>query len=219
MKRASVVVGAVSLPGLLVSSPTPVAASAKSKRTKAEFNKKAADLEEKSEQYLGIAPEEGRLLHLLIRTAQARNVLELGTCFGLGTLWMELALEETGGRITSLEILKDRADQAKKLVAEAALTARTTLIQGDAHVLVPKLTGAFDFVVLNADKSGNLDYFKKLHPRLLKPKALLIALGAISRRDKMQDYIDAITAHPDFDSVALSASTNDGLILSSRRPA
>jgi caffeoyl-CoA O-methyltransferase len=219
MKQATVVAGVASWPGLLASSTTEVSASGKSKRTKAEFNKRVADLEAKSEEYLGIAPDEGRLLHLLIRTAQARQVLELGTCFGLGTLWMGLALEETSGRITSIEIVKERAEQARKLVAEADLTAKATLIQGDAHALVPTLTGAFDFVVLNADKSGNLDYFKKLYPRLLKPHALIVACGAISRRDKMQDYLDAIMAHPDFDSVALSASTNDGLILSSRRPA
>ena len=219
LKQAGVVMGAASLPGLLAASATQGIAAVKSKRTKAEFNKLAADLEKKSEQYLGIAPDEGRLLHLLVRTAGTRSVLELGTCFGLGTIWMGLALEETEGSITSMEILKERAQQAKKLVAEAGLTARVTLTQGDAHALVPKLTESFDLVVLNADKSGNLDYFQKLYPKLLKPQALILALGAISRRDEMQAYRDTITAHPDFDTVGVSATEADGLILSSRRPA
>jgi predicted O-methyltransferase YrrM len=218
MKQASAVMGAVSMPCLLTSCATQADIAAKSGRTKAEFNKIAADLEEKSVQYLSIAPDEGRLLHLLIRTAQARSVLELGTCFGLGTIWMGLALEETGGRMISMEIMSERMEQAKKLVAEVGLNAPVTLTQGDAHDLVPKLAGSFDLVVLNADKSGNLDYFKKLHPKLLKPNAMILAMGSISRRGQMQEYLTAITAHPDFDSVALSATKDDGLIMSSRRP-
>lgn len=218
LRQTSVLIGGASLAGLVASGATQGAVADKSKRTKAQFNKIAADLEEKSGHYLGIAPDEGRLLHLLIRTAQARSVLELGTCYGLGTIWMGLALEETDGSITSVEIMAERAEQAKKLVAEAALTSRVTLTQGDAHTLVPKLTGPFDFVVLNADKAGNLDYFKNLHPKRLTPKALIVALGAISRQDQMQEYRDAITAHPDFDSVAISAVQYDGMIMSSRRP-
>jgi predicted O-methyltransferase YrrM len=219
LMQAGVVIGSVAMTGHLATGATQKGVGHKPKRTKAQFNKAADDLEKKSEQYLGVAPEEGRLLHLLIRTAKATNVLELGTCFGLGTIWMGLALEETGGSMTSIEIREDRAEQAEKLVAEAALTSRVEITQGDAHALVPKLAGPFDLIVLNADKSGNLDYFNKLHPNRLTPNALILALGTVSQETKIQAYRDAIMAHPDFDSVTLRVVEHDGMIMSSRRPA
>jgi predicted O-methyltransferase YrrM len=96
------------------------------------------------------------------------------------------------------------------------LSQRITLIKGDAHAEVPRLEGPFDFVFLDADKEGQMDYFKKLYPRKLSPGAILAVHNAISQASSMRDYLDMIRKHPEFDTVVLSVTMDDGFCLSYR---
>ncbi len=187
------------------------------KRSKADFDKVVAGLDAKSRQFVTIGRKDCQFLHLMIEIARAKNVLELGTGYGFATVWMGLALEATDGKVVSVEILADRVQAARKHVAEAGLSERVTFHEGDAHQLLPEIKGPFDFVLLNADKDGCADYFKKLYPMKLLPGALLLAFGAISRQEKMKDYLDMIAKHPDFDTVGLSATLEDGFSVSWRR--
>jgi len=93
--------------------------------------------------------------------------------------------------------------------------------QGDAHKIVPTLEGPFDFVLLDADKQGQVDYFKKLFPTKLTPGALLVAHNAIELKDMMEDYLKLIGNHPEFETVILSLTMQDGFAVSyrSRKPA
>ena len=142
--------------------------------------------------------------------------MELGTGFGYTTIWLALGLEETGGRLTTIEILPDRAELAKKHVSQAGLSRRVTFKQGDAHAIVPTLAGPFDIAYLDADKAGQVDYFNKLFPKKLPPGSLLIAHNAILRADAMKDYLDLVRKHPAFDTLLVSATPDDAFALSYR---
>ena len=186
-------------------------------RSREEFNRLIADLEARSRKLASLPKMDCRFLHLMVRATRAKSVLELGTGYGFATIWMGLALEETDGKITTVEILADRAQAARKNVGDARLSERVIFKEGDAHQVVPTLDGTFDFVLLNADKDGQMDYFQKLYPKKLLPGGLLLAYGAIQREEKMKDYLDALAQHPDFDTVVLSASMEDGFSVSCRR--
>jgi caffeoyl-CoA O-methyltransferase len=129
---------------------------------------------------------------------------------------MGLALEETGGRLTTIEIDAMRFDLARKHVSEAALSPRVTLIKGDAHAEVSTLGGPFDFVFLDADKEGQVDYFNALYPRKLAPGGILAVHNAIRQAGAMRDYLDLVRKHPGFDTVTVSATLDDGFCLSYR---
>lgn len=188
-------------------------------RSRTALDKLLGDLDVQGRQFMALPKPDQQFLNLMIQATRAKNALELGTAYGFSTLWMALALEVTGGKLTTLEILPDRVESARKRLAEAGVSSRVTCRLGDAHQLVAGLPGGFDFVFLNADKSGNLDYFKKLYPAKLLPGGLLLAYSAILSREKMKDYLDAITAQPDLDTVILSATMDDGFALSYRRRA
>jgi len=111
-------------------------------------------MELKGYQYWSVPWKDGEFLHLLVKATRARNVLELGTSHGFSAIWMGLGLEETGGRLTTIEIDRERYDLARKHVSEAGLSQRVTCIQGDAHVKLGKIEGPFDFVFMDADKRG-----------------------------------------------------------------
>jgi predicted O-methyltransferase YrrM len=101
-------------------------------------------------------------------------------------------------------------------VSEAGLSHRVTLIKGNAHVEVAKLKGLFDFVFMDADKEGQMDYFNKLYPKKLIPSGILAVHNAIQQASSMKDYLEMIRKHPDFDTVILSVTMDDGFCLSYR---
>lgn len=70
---------------------------------------------------------------------------------------------------------------------------------------------------LDADKEGQVDYFRKLYPDKLAPGGILAAHNAIRQAGAMREYLDLVRRHPDFDSVTVSATMEDGFCLSYRR--
>ncbi len=93
---------------------------------------------------------------------------------------------------------------------------RITLVRGDAHKEIPKIAGLFDLVFLDADKEGQMDYFRKLYPKKLVPGGILAVHNAIHQAGAMKDYLDMIRKHGDFDTVTLSLTMEDGFCLSRR---
>jgi caffeoyl-CoA O-methyltransferase len=148
--------------------------------------------------------EDGRLLRLLAQATGARRVVEIGTSNGYSAIWFCLALKATGGRLTTYEIDPDRATLARENFKRAGVDHMVTLIEGDAHEQVAKLTGPIDIVFLDADKSGYLDYLNKLLP-LVRPGGMVVAHN-INRWMADPDYVEAITSNPDLETIFLTPS-------------
>ena len=196
--------------GAIEEGPPPV------KRDPEQLKRLLEGMESKGYQYWSVPRKDGEFLHLLVKVTRARNVLELGTSHGFSAIWMGLGLEETGGRLTTIEIDRERYDLARKHVSEAGLSQRVTCIQGDAHVKLGKIEGPFDFVFMDADKEGQMDYFKKLYPKKLALGGILSVHNAIRQANAMRDYLEMIRKHPDFETVFLSVTMDDGFCLSYR---
>ncbi|MBI5388235.1 MAG: class I SAM-dependent methyltransferase [Verrucomicrobia bacterium] len=186
-------------------------------RDRAALERLITQMEADGPLYLSIPRPDGHFLSLLVRASQAKRVLEIGTSHGYTAIWISTGLEETGGQLTTLEILSDRVEMARKHVGLAGLAHRVTFQEGDAHQFVATLDGPFDFVFLNADKGGGVDYFQKLFPKKLSPGALLVAYGAIKSKEKMKDYLDLVTNHAAWETVVLSCTMDDGFAVSGRR--
>lgn len=124
--------------------------------------------------YLSVPPEDGRMLRVLTEAAGAKNVVEIGTSTGYSGLWFALALQGTGGRLTTFDIDPGRAATARKHFEQAGVADRVTVVVGDAHQTVTTLKDPIDVVFLDADKEGYVDYLKKLLP-LVRPGGLLLA--------------------------------------------
>lgn len=188
-------------------------------RDPAKLRRLLDDMDAQGHRYWSVPRKDGEFLHFLVKATQARRVLEVGTSHGYSAIWMALALEETGGRLTTIEIDRTRHDLARRHVREADLSQRVTLLLGDAHAEVPKLGGPFDFVFLDADKEGQVDYFHALYPHKLGPGGVLAVHNAVRQAGSMRDYLELVRKHPDFDTVTVSATMDDGFCLSYRRRA
>jgi caffeoyl-CoA O-methyltransferase len=146
--------------------------------------------------------DDGRFLRIMAETTGAKHIVELGTSQGYSAVWFCLALRQTGGKLTTYEIDPERAERAKKNFEAAGVSDLVTLVLGDAHEEITKLTGTIDLIFLDADKTGYIDYLEKLLP-LLRPGGMVIAHNVTTRQGDPK-YIEAITTNPDLESILVN---------------
>jgi predicted O-methyltransferase YrrM len=120
-----------------------------------------------------VAPNQGKLLHLLARLAGARRILELGTLAGYSTIWLARALPEDG-RLITLEADAGYAEVARANLEAAGLADRVEVRVGAALDTLPDLEGPFDLVFLDADKQRTPEYLEWAL-RLTRPGSLIVA--------------------------------------------
>jgi len=103
-----------------------------------------------------VGPEEGRLLQLLIRLCGARRIVEIGTLAGYSTIWMARALPE-GGQIFTIGKDPEHNQMAKHFFDQSDVADRITLLEGDAHVILPVLSkqAPYDMIFIEAMRSFN----------------------------------------------------------------
>jgi caffeoyl-CoA O-methyltransferase len=186
-------------------------------RNKEALDKLMAAMEAKGRRMLSVPREDGKFLSLMVKSSRAKNILEVGTSQGYSALWMCLGLEETGGNMVTIDIDPEKVRLARENVAKGGFSDRVTFKEGNAHQIIPALGGPFDFVFLDADKDGQMNYFKLLYPNKLVPGGIIAVHNAIHSRASMRDYLDMISQHRDFDSVTLSLTMDDGFSVSYRK--
>ncbi|MGW6417196.1 O-methyltransferase [Streptomyces sp. NPDC055055] len=110
---------------------------------------------------IAVAPNQGKLLHLLASVQGARNILEIGTLGGYSTIWLARALP-ADGRMITLEYDPAHADVARANLARAGLDKIVEVRTGAALDTLPLLeaegAGPFDLVFVDADKANNPHY-------------------------------------------------------------
>lgn len=135
---------------------------------------------------ISVAPNQGKLLHLLVRISGARTILEIGTLGGYSTIWMARALPR-GGRLVTLESDPKHAEVAVANIARAGLGDLVDVRVGLALDTLPLLAGEgrgpFDLVFIDADKANMPHYFtwalKLSHPGTLIVADNVVRDGAV----------------------------------------
>lgn len=122
-----------------------------------------------------ISVSQCHFLHLIIKTCNAKNILEIGTFTGLSTLSMSLALSDEGSIIAldkNLETNKkaldffNKANQGKKIktIVKPAL---------DSLNDIKKENILFDIAFIDADKTNYTNYYESVI-QLIKKDGLII---------------------------------------------
>ena len=174
---------------------------------------------------MATTPDEAALLTMLARLVGARHALEVGTFTGYGAICIARGLAD-GGRLTCLELEEEYAAIARRNLEDAGVGDRVEIVVGPALTSLRAMPAepTFDYVFLDADKSGYPDYYDELVPRLLPGGLLLIdnvllGGGVTDPQDERQRTMDAlndrVTADERVDSVMVLVA--DGLTFVRRR--
>ena len=125
---------------------------------------------------IDVAPNQGKLLHLLAMTKGARRILEIGTLGGYSTIWLARALP-AGGRLVTLEVEPKHAEVAQANLDRAGLSGVVEVRLGPAAGTLAQLhkEGAepFDLIFIDADKQ-NIPTYLEWALKLAKPGALIV---------------------------------------------
>lgn len=112
---------------------------------------------------ISVSPLQGKLLHLLARSCQAKTILEIGTLGAYSTIWLARALP-ANGRLITLEYEPRHAKVAQNNLTRAGLSDRVELILGKALETLPRLVddprAPFDLIFIDADKPSTWEYFE-----------------------------------------------------------
>jgi predicted O-methyltransferase YrrM len=201
----------IAILSFLVLSIVPVAAQSRSSETapeklqypsmaKTESEKRIlstiSDAVRTGELYANVPAIDGKMLRILTESTNAKHVLEIGTSTGISGLWFLLALQNTGGRLTTLEIDPRRAALARSHFKRAGVDSLVTLLEGDAHQNVRKVKAPVDVVFIDAEKDGYVDYLNKVLP-LVRPGGLILAHNV----NMVPDYVKTVVANPSLETV------------------
>ncbi len=127
---------------------------------------------------ISIAPEEGRIFQLLLRTIGARKVLEIGTLGGYSAITMARALPPDG-KIITLERSGKHAAFAREWIARAGLDTVIEVREGAALDTLSRLANEapFDVVFIDANKEDYPQYLNYAL-RYVRVGGLIIAHNA-----------------------------------------
>ncbi len=115
---------------------------------------------------------EGAFLSFVVGLERPRLVLEIGTFTGWSSIAMASALP-TGGRIVTCDVNEETSAIARRYAEEAGVADRIEYRLGPAIETVAALDGPFDFVFIDADKEGYVDYYEAVLPKLAEHGVIL----------------------------------------------
>ena len=142
-----------------------------------------------------VPPEDGRFLYDLVLRKGYKRGLELGTSNGYSTLWLGLAFRKNGGKITTIEIDRGRAAEARENFRKAGLSNVIDSRLNDAFAEIPKMEGTFDFVFIDAGKGDYKRFLDLLYPRVTAG-GVITAHNVLDLGSEMPDFLDAVQTNP-----------------------
>ena len=161
----------------------------------ADITKVLSDIRAKDKGQLAVSEEDGRFLRLLIASSGRKRALEIGGASGYSAIWMGLGLRANGGKLVTIEYDPVRAKELAENIRKAGLTDVVQVLAGDAFEQIPKVSGTFDFVFLDAWKKDYKRFFDTVYPRL-DARGLFLAHNVVNKRNEMGDFLDTIHTHP-----------------------
>lgn len=104
---------------------------------------------------------QGRILAMISKLIQPKNILEIGTYTGYSALCLAEGMQKNGTLFT-IDKNEELEDFAKKYFDQSAYNAQIKQLVGNALDIIPTLNEKFDLVFIDADKSNYTTYFKMI---------------------------------------------------------
>ena len=135
-----------------------------------------------------IPPETGRFIALLAAIAPEGQYIEIGTSAGYSTLWLALACRLAGRRITTFEILDEKAELARQTFRESEVEDVVKFVHGDALEHIGDFSG-ISFCFLDAEKEVYGACYDAVIPKMV-PGGILVADNAINHEAALRPMLD-----------------------------
>lgn len=160
-----------------------------------------------------VSPQAAHFLGLLVRIADARRILEIGTLGGYSTICLARAAGPESS-VTTLEYEPRHAEVAAVNLRRAGVADRVEIVVGAALDTLPTLSGTFDFVFIDADKENNSAYVNWA-VKLGRPGTVIVVDNVVrdgrvlqpapddAQARAVRDMLEMMGRHPRLDTAAI----------------
>lgn len=152
---------------------------------------------------LAVSAEMGRFLRNMVLAHRPRRILELGSSYGVSTLYFAEALRTLGGGVVvATELDPAKCAHLRTHVETAGIGAYVDLREGDVFQTVSALDGMFDMVFIDVWANTYLDLFRQTE-RLLRPGSIVLADNMYTAEDAVRPYKQYLDDNPRFSTTTL----------------
>lgn len=172
-----------------------------------------------ADKMVALDPEKAALCHLLCRSIRARTVVEIGTSFGVSTIYLAAAVRDVGigtgndagedGLVIGTEHEPGKVEIAEKNLADAGVKDHAEILAGDLLETLPPRLAALadrdrpvDFVLMDIWIPMALPALELLIPHL-RPGALVVCDNVVSAASDYAGYLDRVRNSGVFVSVTV----------------
>ena len=155
----------------------------------------------------------GMFYNIMLKSINAKKVLEIGMSVGYSGLWFADAVmssTQSDGQITTIDREKFKIDKATRNFEEAGVSSLIKIREGEAKKILHEVKDEFgenyfDFIFIDADKESYIEYFDLCLP--LVRKGGIIGADNILFPERfnemMADYLSHVRSNPNVQSVTV----------------
>lgn len=116
---------------------------------------------------------QGKMLELFTKMQNPKTILEIGTYTGYSGICMARGLGK-GGKLITLDINDELETMVRGFFEESGLAHQIDYRLGNALEIIPTLSGPFDMVFIDADKSNYAKYYELVIDKM-NPGGIILA--------------------------------------------
>jgi len=155
----------------------------------------------------------GMFYNILLKSINAKNILEIGMSVGYSGLWFADAVmsnKQLDGQIITIDREKFKIDNARRNFEEAGVDSLIKIREGEAREILHEIKAEFkenyfDFIFIDADKESYIEYFDLCLP--LVRKGGIIGADNILFPERfnemMADYLSHVRSKSNVQSVTI----------------
>ena len=165
----------------------------------------------------------GMFYNILLKSINAKNILEIGMSVGYSGLWFAdvvMSGTQSDGQIITIDREKFKIDKATQNFEEAGVRSLIKIKQGEARKILHEIKAEFgenyfDFIFIDADKESYIEYFDLCLP--LVRKGGIIGADNILFPERfnemMGDYLSHVRNNPNVQSITVPIDNGEEITI------
>lgn len=159
----------------------------------------------------------GLFLKFIIKNnSNIKNVLEIGSCNGLSSIYMLSELSKRNGKLDTIEYVPHSILRLKKNINSLEFNKYTNIISEDAILYLDKINKKikktkYDLVFIDAMKKQYLDYYLNIK-NITKKGSIIIFDDVIKYKYKMENLYNYLNKEK-IDYTIINIDSDDGIMI------
>jgi len=164
----------------------------------------------------------GMFYNIMLKSINAKNILEIGMSVGYSGLWFADAIlsNTQDGQITTIDREQFKIDSATRNFEEAGVSSLIKIREGEARKILDEIKeefgeNYFDFIFIDADKESYIEYFDLCLPLVRKGGIIGADNILLPERfnEMMADYLSHVRSNPNVQSVTVPIDNGEEITI------